>query len=253
METVELTAPFHFEGSTGEAVVLIHGFTGHPGHWRPLSDVLVEAGYTVVAPRLAGHGSTPEELAATPWRDWAASAQEAAASVAEHRLVHLVGLSMGGLLAILLAGRVAAASITAINSPVLIRDPKAYLAPIARHLVASVPAEQDPVPDPDLAHLWTPHQVHSTAAIDGLIRLTWRAWKAAGRLRRPALVIQSRHDEVVRPVSGRLLAHRLKADLVVIDSSHNALLDRGRATIHRAIVDHLAAVGRWAGGSGLGH
>src|SRR5690606_7947303 len=79
----------------------------------------------------------------------------AAGSVACHRRVHLVGLSLGGLLSILAAGPTAAASLVTINSPVLLRRTRAYLAPLARRFVPSYPAEVDPPPDPDLADLWT--------------------------------------------------------------------------------------------------
>lgn len=219
--------------------MLFHGYTGHPGHCTPLADEMAGRGHTVVAPRLAGHTGIAEDLAEVTWRDWLDSARAAAESVSDHRRVHLVGLSMGGLLALLVARPVAAATVTTINAPILVRDSRAYLAPLIRHFVGWVAADDIAVPDPQLDHLWSPTPAHSTAAVAGLVSLAWQAWRAAGRLRRPALIIQSRQDEAVLPVSGRLLAWRLGGRLMWIDSRHNAFLDPSRPLVHAAILDHI--------------
>lgn len=233
------SAPFRIDGRRGEAVVLVHGFTGHPGHWIPMAERLADEEYTVIAPLLSGHGRI-HQLSGFVWRDWLGSALDACRSVSDHRLVHLVGLSMGGLIAILVAARTPSGRLVTINSPLVLRETKAYLAPLARHLIGSLPARGDEVPDPDLAHLWTPQEERSTAAVDQLLRVMWHAWRTAGRLRRPALVIQSRLDEAVRPVSARLLAHRLAARLMWIETRHNALLDPRREAVTRAVIEHLA-------------
>jgi carboxylesterase len=243
-DAVEPTSPFHFEGDNGDAVVLVHGYTGHPGHFRPLADRLTAIGYTVIAPVLAGHRGSPEEMAEAGWREWVESVEAAASAVSDHRRVHLVGLSLGGLLSIIVAGPTAAASIVTINSPVLLYRLRAYLAPVARHLIPAYPAEIEPPPDPELADLWIQHPEHSTAAVAALVTTIGRAWVAAGRLRRPSLVIQSRDDRTVRPVSGSLLARRLGARLDWIGGAHNALLDPSRQVLHEKVVEHLEEVRR---------
>ncbi|MGA7269845.1 MAG: alpha/beta fold hydrolase [Acidimicrobiia bacterium] len=227
-------------GASGEAVVLIHGFSGHPGHWLPLADALSERGHTVVAPRLPGHGTSPEDLAARMWPEWLYAVEEVVSDVGDHRHVHLVGLSMGGMLAILTAASTAAASVTTINAPVVMRDPKVFLAPLLRLVVPATPAKMTPVPDPTLEHLWRPYPVNPTSAVAELMKVVRKGWRAAGRLRRPALVIQSRTDEIVHPFSGRLLAGRLDGQLMWLeDARHNAILDPSRHLIHRAILDQV--------------
>lgn len=230
--------PIHREGTSGEAVVMLHGFTGHPGHFLPMAEELAAHRHTVVAPRLPGHGTTPEDLATTDADDWLGSARAAADSVADHRRIHLVGLSMGGLLSILLARPTAAATITTINSPVVISDPKVPFASLAKHFIDYAPADHVPVPDPTLAHLWTPYDVHPVASVAELVTLVRRAWFAAARLRRPSLVIQSRTDEVVVPLSGPALARRLGARLEWLERTrHNALLDPVRDRIHELVLE----------------
>ena len=66
--------PFSFEGGpTG--VLLIHGFTGCPQSVRPWGEFLAAAGLTVVGPRLPGHGTRVEDMAASRWEDWYAEAE----------------------------------------------------------------------------------------------------------------------------------------------------------------------------------
>lgn len=240
-----LAAPFRLEGGNGEAVVLVHGFTGIPGHFQPLAEHLNHAGFTVNVPLLHGHGATRRHLAEAGADDWERSVVHAAQAVADHRRVHLVGLSMGGLLCILVARRVAAASIATVNSPVLVRDKRLYLAGLARRwrpLTVWEGEEQDATLDESLVELAVADPGFHTASAAQLAVVIRRAYLTARRIRRPALVVQSRTDRTVSPVSGPLLARALgpPARLVWLDDmAHNALLDRRRHVLHDLVLEHL--------------
>ncbi len=85
-------------------VLLLHGYTGSPWELRPLADHLIERGYSVAMPVLAGHGTAVADLEFTAWNDWLASAGSALTWLqARTQEVHIVGLSMGALLALVLA------------------------------------------------------------------------------------------------------------------------------------------------------
>lgn len=101
------TAPFTATPSqpNGAAVLLLHGFTGSPWEIRPLGDALVARGYAVVAPRLPGHGTSPEAMAWVTHRDWEQAADDALLSLSKYRHVFVAGLSMGALLSLILAAR----------------------------------------------------------------------------------------------------------------------------------------------------
>ena len=239
-----LAAAFRLDGSNGEAVVLIHGFTGVPAHFRPLGHALNEAGYTVNVPRLPGHGTNIADMATTHGRDWIAAARIGVEEVARHRQVHLAGLSMGGLIGLLLAEAIGAATVTTINSPVLVRDRRLYSAPIARWFVREVRwAEKDPPElDPEMRPYWLPYAGFPTKGAADLLAIGARAVWAARRLRIPSLVIQSRTDDTVNPRSGRVLA-RLLGDqcrlLWLEDSIHVAVLDRERDKITKALLSRI--------------
>lgn len=237
---IDPTAPLRHRGTSGHAVVLLHGFTGHPGHWLPFAETLIERGHSLEAPLLPGHGAGPERLLGHALEDWVATAVEAAESMSDHPRLHLVGLSLGGLVAILAAGPTGATSVSTINSPVLVRDLRFYLAPVAHRLVAETRAAPADVPDPALAHLWKPWDTQPTAGVAELLEGVTKAIVAAGRLRRPALVVQTRCDELVYPVSARILAARLRGRLVWLPRArHNALLDPSRDRLHRILLRHL--------------
>lgn len=94
----------HIAGARGALV--LHGLTGSPWEVRPLAERLEDAGYSVAMPLLAGHGGTLEELTRSRWQDWLASARAAMNWLELHvDRVHIVGLSMGALLSLLLAGQ----------------------------------------------------------------------------------------------------------------------------------------------------
>src|SRR5215831_10767847 len=93
-----------FDLGEGErACLLLHGFTGSPWDVRPLGERLAARGMFVRAIRLPGHGSTPAAMAAVSHRDWEQATEDALRSLSSYRNVFVAGLSVGALLAVLLA------------------------------------------------------------------------------------------------------------------------------------------------------
>lgn len=87
------------------AVLLLHGFTGSPWELRLLGESLAARGVHVVCPRLPGHGTTPEAMLWAGYADWLRAAEDAFDSLRAAKRVIVAGLSMGGLLAMVLASR----------------------------------------------------------------------------------------------------------------------------------------------------
>lgn len=239
-----LAAPFRFEGERPETVMLIHGWTGSPAHMRPLGLTLNEAGYTVVGPLLAGHGTSLEEMTDTGWRDWVRSAAEPAMEILDAGdALHLVGLSMGGIISLLLSVSLDVCTVTTINAPQLVWDRKARMAGIYRGS-KRIERSEPPVPAPPEMQQYQ-QQYHGTpvgtaAELGDLIRAVRRN---LGAVTCPALIIQSRTDETVRPRSGEIIYDGLGSidkGLVWLERSrHVALLDVDREVIADAVLDHL--------------
>ena len=109
-------SPSLYRAGEGEPVVLLHGFTAHWRHWKPVLADLV-ARYEVIAPTLSGHRGGPEFPSGNALR----KIGDAGDSLEEHldRLgvgtAHFVGNSMGGALALELAKRGRARSVVALS------------------------------------------------------------------------------------------------------------------------------------------
>ena len=237
-----LAAPFRFDGSNGEAFVLIHGFTGNAAHFRPLGTQLADRGYTVNAPLLAGHGRDAEAMSHIGRAHWIEDTRDAIREVGDHRRVHLVGLSMGGLLAIVAAGADRIATVTTINAPVVFCDRRIRIARIAVPFKPLVHWPEEPAPDIDEEVM--PFWIHATdcptSAVAELYALSRQAVRSAADVSVPSLVIQSRTDDAAHPKSGPRLRAALGEDsrlLWLEHSIHNSLFDRERHVIRNAVVE----------------
>ena len=97
--------PIYFEGSE-HGVLLLHGFTATSDCMAYLAQQLNRAKFSVSAPLLAGHGTHYQDLEKTSWQDWYQSAEVAFQELkARCKTVMVLGLSMGGLLAVHLCQR----------------------------------------------------------------------------------------------------------------------------------------------------
>ena len=236
-----------------DIVVLIHGWTGSPSHFRPIADLLTAAGLGVIAPRLAGHGTQVEHMVDTGWRDWLASAAGAATMAGERGgRVHFAGLSMGGLLSLLIANGFSATSVTTINSPIVVHSWRLRFAFLKRGSREIEHYPPDDWPDgfaTEYAHQYDSTPVGTGADLYELIKAAKRHLPLVGA---PGLVIQSKTDETVRSDSGRYIYDHLGSvtkKLVWLQRSrHVATLDSERDTIADEIIEHVASAVRIASG-----
>ena len=88
---------FHPGNGKKESVLLLQGFAGNTAELLPLGNFLAEQGYTVLAPRLPGHGTTVEDMLRTNAEDWLDAVRDAYAILHGFpRDIVVIGASMGG-------------------------------------------------------------------------------------------------------------------------------------------------------------
>lgn len=83
-----------------------------------MGEYLHRQGYTCLGVRLAGHATHPEDMIRARWRDWVASVEdgyEILRNVNED--IFLVGLSMGGILSLLMSTRLRVKGVIAMSTP----------------------------------------------------------------------------------------------------------------------------------------
>lgn len=96
--------PIFKDNNSKVGVLMIHGFTSTPHQFKELSQFLSSSGFTVYAPLVAGHGTSPEEMLKTTSKDWSASVKSAYLKLKEKaEKVVIIGNSFGGNLAFWLA------------------------------------------------------------------------------------------------------------------------------------------------------
>jgi carboxylesterase len=126
-QTIPTTEPFFLPGGrTG--VLLTHGFTGGPKEMHWMGEYLNQQGYTCLGVRLAGHATKPEDMIRACWTDWTASVEDGYNLLrGATDKIFLVGLSMGGVLSLLMSTRLDVAGVVAMSTPyTLPNDPKDY-------------------------------------------------------------------------------------------------------------------------------
>jgi carboxylesterase len=187
------TAPFTLGPPLAEAdvaVLLLHGFTGSPWEVRLLGEALAERGAHVRAPRLPGHGTTPEAMLWANHHDWLFAAQENLEALRGARRLVIAGLSMGGLLAMILAAR----RMVRVDGLVLMAPVKKKGTDIEDEEIRA----QSPV-------LW---RYPLSRAYD-LMELQDLARDAEPRITCPSLVLAARNDHVVDTQKVISLSQRL--------------------------------------------
>ena len=227
--------------------MLLHGFTGSPAELRYLGERLWQEGFSVEAPCLPGHGSSSGERSGVePWLGTARAALESASAGGP---VRLVGLSMGALLATVLAAerpeRIAALALLAPAAG--LTQPGATVAWLAER----VPALTRAIPwlpkigGSDLgdaaARRWNPTGERvPTHGLAELVRLQRRAWEAAPGVRAPAALLLAGLDRTVDSRAARALAGRLSGPTEIVEfsrSGHLMALDFERGEVARRIVE----------------
>lgn len=232
--------------STGAAgVLLLHGFSGSPLEMTPLAAVLAAQGWTVSVARLAGHGTSPEDLARVTWPEWVASAREAYADLRRRcRRVALVGLSMGGALALYLAASDPAEAVVTISTPIRMHPLLASVSRVAAMMMPVMPIlMQMPIRDPEVRKFRSPYRKLAVVAARQLEALLAETRRVLPRVQGPLLVVQGRKDWVIPRNSAReilrLAAGSQAAVVWLRQSGHVATLDRDRTFLAEEVLRFL--------------
>ncbi len=193
--------PFEMEkGDHG--VLLIHGFTGSPSHMRLLGEALAERGYSVRGIRLPGHGTKPEDMKNVSWQDWLLSARMAAKEMRKkYRHFSVAGLSMGGVLSLILAQEMDVTACVPIAAPIRIFNPFRRMALFMSPFVPMIgwgPEKEKPF-DPTTYHIG--YTRYPTKSVHDLSVLMDKAEKDLSLIHAPVLCVQSKGDKTVRPES----------------------------------------------------
>ncbi len=219
-------------GRTG--ALMVHGFPGTPAEMRPLAESLHGAGLTVEGLLLPGFGAQIESLHLRHHREWIEAVTGAMKKLREScDRVILVGYSMGAAISLNVACEEAPPDGLLMLAPFwqLGERWQQPIWPLIRMVVRDFkPFEKADLSDPrvrsDLANFMPDADFDDPETV-GFIRgislpislldqvrsVGLAAWRVAGKVRTPAVIVQGTDDEIVPPARTRRLARRLNSDL----------------------------------------
>ena len=191
-------------GSGPRGVLLLHGFAGTPVELRLLGEWLAAHGMVAHAPLLAGHGTSPEEMARTGADDWIRSAQKGLDALLERcQSVGVAGQSMGGTLALHLAAtRPEVGAVVTQAAMLRLADWRLRLLPALHPVVRwDVPSGQVDLYLPERVHQLHSYRRRPTRAILQLVRLGRLVERELAAVWQPLLVLHGGRDGVVSPAN----------------------------------------------------
>lgn len=188
---------FHKGGDCG--VLIIHGFTGSCAQVRPLADDLAARGYTVRTINLPGHAQTEADMAKADWQQWLHAAKEAAYQMMQEvRVFTVAGLSMGGVLALLIAQQMKVDACVPISAPTAVKArmlPLAgLLAPLYPRIAWGMDTDRHVWIDKDYDFGYTGFPTAKGADLHRLIKM---ANRNLFNIQCPILAVQSDADETI--------------------------------------------------------
>ena len=233
--------PFLLRGN-GNGVLLLHGFSGSPAEMRLMGGHLHAAGFTVFATRLPGHGTEVRDLARSNWMDWYGAALDGwhiLRSFCEQ--VHVVGLSMGALLALKLASERPVGKLVSLGAPIYLFDKRIAFLSLYRIFLRYAPkkirvyeAGSEYVVGYDKLPL---------SSLASLLDLIGSVKRDLAKIQCPTLIMHARRERTVRPESAEYIFDQLTTSakkLIWLEKSgHIMTVDIERALVFQAVTDLL--------------
>jgi len=263
-QSMPAVAPFHHDGNkTG--VLLIHGFGGSPVEILPLAESLAKNGYTVQAPLLPGHGTTPRDFAATTNGQYLTAIREHLDKLQRQcDRVYVVGFSMGGLLALQLECERQIDGLVLMSAPIQPWNDHAdfdWLKLAAEggtrihlyvptfgipNLVKAARRERGDTP-PELVE--PNYAAYPAASCLQVLELIEEVKPALASVKTPTLILHSRDDFVSAPSSAQYLHDHIGSEqkrLVYLrESGHVIALGRERERVETLVNEFVATGCLW--------
>ena len=228
-------------GSGDIAVLGLHGFMGYPGELSYPARKLADAGFTVAIPRHPGHGTCGEDFNLSNGEQWFRSVVDSYLELkSSHEKVHVMGHSMGGVLAILLASLFPVEKMV-LMAPAVKLYPPLFMTELVSPFVNKIPNKPEWAPDPSVQFLddrdkdddlylgqeyWTWSYFRRMA---DLSRLRRKSISRLPRVKAKTLNIMGHKDPTVSPKTAHIIKKRCGGSVETVflkDSAHLVPYDK---------------------------
>jgi carboxylesterase len=248
-------APFDLgdaRGGAAPAVLCLHGLTGTPYEVRPPAEALAEQGFFCRGPLLPGHGTDVSDLFAIgrdAWIEAILVAHDALA--ARHERVYVLGLSLGGVLALALAQRRSLAGAVVMAAPLRLPAFVRSGVPLLARVMRALP-KRPAILDEEARARHPGYDRMPLGAVNELLRLAREVEAGLDRVSAAVQLIYSRKDPTVPAYNAGIVMRGLppgEHELHWLDDSAHVLpVDRERELVARRVVDFLQRLEKREGG-----
>jgi carboxylesterase len=212
--------PIYYEGKQDKpAVLLIHGFTGGPHDLAFFAERISEHGYSVSVPRLPGHGTNGEDFVQSNAEQWLRASIDAYLDLrSKYERVWVGGLSMGGVLSIILASRFPIDRLMLFAPAVIVNNPLISLSKLIGRMLPRT--KHIPLIDenasPEIQEIQRRYGSYTWIRQAGeLHRLQRIAKRYLPRVHAQTFMILSENDITVPLASGRLIEKRINSKDII--------------------------------------
>lgn len=194
-----------FEKQGNKAILLIHGYTGIPNEMKYLADSLYEnTNYTIYVPRLPGHGTNTQDFRQSSADDWLRKSYDSFLKLkSNYENISVIGLSMGGLLSLLIAAKFKIKKLITISPALNTYNPFDKLSPILKYILPKIKQKtgenrikNSNDKEEEFYHR-NYHLYHYTSQIAELVKLMKLTKKKLSKVTTPTLILASEADKLV--------------------------------------------------------
>jgi carboxylesterase len=244
--------PFYIPGGK-IGCLLVHGFSGSPYEMRLMGEALAGQSLTVLGVRLFGHATQPKDMIRSRWQDWAASVVDGWHLLQEScEQVFIMGLSLGGALALFLGSQLPVAGIVAMSTPYAIPDERMEilrpLVPLISKIIPFAPKRTGSWKDPAASKGYVEYPREPIRSGLELDRMLAKMRTSLPEISAPTLMIHSRGDGSVPVEHAEKLHAIIGADEKELfwleESGHVVTRDSERELVFQKVYAWIEQVSR---------
>jgi esterase/lipase len=185
-----------------ELCIIIHGFAGNPWEVEPLAYALEKKGYEVMTPLLPGHSLDKAKMEKITSLNWITMIEKIVKqAIEENKKIHMIGFSMGSMIASIMASRYEISTLVLLSPPVYVLTPSVLKTRLGRFFQhtekkRSVSVHPSPKNQPFIRSI----PVYNLFQFQKIVR---QAKKIFRHISIPICIIHGLKDEIVDPRSSQ--------------------------------------------------